>query len=196
MRKTPLAWGLAFVVLGSGIARAQSLGEVAKKEEERRKTVKAAGKVYTNDDLRRYPTALPTAPEGGATGVVDPAAPGAPADPVAAAKAAGIPAPEKVPEKAGEKRDEAWWKNRIMSAREQLRRNEGFAEAMQTRVNSLTNDFYARDDPAQRAQIWAQRTAALEEIDRLTREIADQKKAIADIQEEARREGVPPGWLR
>lgn len=194
MRKTPLAWGLAFVVLGSGIARAQSLGEVAKKEEERRKAVKASGKVYTNDDLRRYPSALPPAPvEGGATGAVDPAAP---ADPVAAAKAEGIPAPEKVPEKAGEKRDEAWWKNRIMSAREQLRRNEGFVEAMQTRVNSLTNDFYARDDPAQRAQIWSQRTAALEEIDRLTQEIAGQKKAIADIQEEARREGVPPGWLR
>lgn len=194
MRKTPLAWGLALVVLGSGIANAQSLGEVAKKEEERRKAVKSPGKVYTNDDLRRYPLGPPQPPGEGGAAASDPAAP---ADPVAAAKAQeGIPAPEKVPEKAGEKRDESYWKNRIVSAREQLRRSEAFVEAMQTRVNSLTNDFYSRDDPAQRAQLWSQRTAALDEIDRLTKEIAAQKKAIADIEEEARREGVPPGWLR
>ena len=189
MRKTPLACGLAAIVLCSGVAHAQSLGEVAKKEEERRKAIKSSGKVYTNDDLRRYPVGPPPQPpgEGGATDA------GAPADPVAAAKAKeGIPAPEKVEEK----RDETWWKQRIIAAREQLRRSEGFIEAMQTRVNSLTNDFYARDDPAQRAVVWSQRTVALEEIDRLTKEIAAQKKAIADIEEEARREGVPPGWLR
>ncbi len=190
MRKTPLAWGLAAVVLCSGIAHAQSLGEVAKKEEDRRKTIKSPGKVYTNDDLRRYPIGPPPQPPGEGAAAADPAAP---ADPVAAARAQeGIPAPEKVEEK----RDETYWKTRIMSAREQMRRSEAFVEAMQTRVNSLTNDFYARDDPAQRAQIWSQRTAALEEIDRLTKEIAALKKAIADIEEEARREGVPPGWLR
>ena len=33
----------------------QSLADVAKKEEERRKTVKAAGKVYTNKDLGALP---------------------------------------------------------------------------------------------------------------------------------------------
>jgi len=44
--------------------------------------------------------------------------------------------------------------------------------------------------------IWSQRTAALEEMERLTQEISDLKKSIADIEDEARREGVPPGWLR
>ncbi|MBP1634146.1 MAG: hypothetical protein H6Q10_720 [Acidobacteria bacterium] len=125
MRKTPLAWGLAVAVLVSGVARAQSLGEVAKKEEERRKTVKSSGKVYTNDDLRRYPVTPTPVPAGEAEGA---AAPGAP--------------------------------------------------------------------PAQRALVWSQRTAALEEMERLTQEIADQKKEIAAIEEEARQEGVPPGWLR
>ena len=191
MRKTPLAWGLAAVVLCSGMAHAQSLGDVAKKEEERRKAVKSSGKVYTNDDLRKYPVGpVPLPPgegESAATG------PGAPGDPVAAAKAqGGIPAPEKVEET----RDETYWKKRITDARERLRRSEAFLEAMQTRVNSLTSDFYARDDPAQRNVIWSQRTAALEEMERLTQEIADLKKSITDIEEEARREGVPPGWLR
>jgi hypothetical protein len=192
MRITPLAWGLAVVLLCSGAARAQSLGEVAKKEEERRKAVKSSGKVYTNDDLRGHAAAPAQAL---------PAQPGIPApegskppDAAAAAKPADASAaPEK---KAEEARDETFWKKRITDARERLRRSEAFLEAMQTRVNSLTNDFYARDDPAQREAIWSQRTGALQEMDRLTKEIADHKKAISDIQEEARREGVPPGWLR
>jgi hypothetical protein len=57
-------------------------------------------------------------------------------------------------------------------------------------------DFSARDDPAQRAQIGAARDKALAELDRLRIAIADGTKAIADLEEEARRANVPPGWLR
>ncbi|HSK10443.1 MAG TPA: hypothetical protein VK911_12765 [Vicinamibacterales bacterium] len=189
MRNAPFSFALAVVVLWSGAVQAQSLAEVAKKEEDRRKTVKGSGKVYTNDDLRRYPVTTPAV----LPGQTDEAAGQKPATAPGAGAEAGIPAPEKV---GDEKKDETYWKKRVTDAREQLRRSEGFLEAMQTRVNSLTNDFYARDDPAQRAVVWSQRTAALEEMDRLTKEIAGYKKAIASIEEEARREGVPPGWLR
>ena len=41
-----------------------------------------------------------------------------------------------------------------------------------------------------------ERQKAIADLNRLTKEIADGKKAIADFQEEARRAGVPPGWLR
>ena len=33
-------------------------------------------------------------------------------------------------------------------------------------------------------------------MDRVKVEIAEQKKKIEDIEEEARKAGVPPGWLR
>jgi len=36
----------------------------------------------------------------------------------------------------------------------------------------------------------------LTELDRLKKQIVDDQKAITDIEEEARRAGVPPGWLR
>jgi len=36
----------------------------------------------------------------------------------------------------------------------------------------------------------------VQELERLKKEIQQQTKAIADIEEEARRAGVPPGWLR
>jgi hypothetical protein len=71
-----------------------------------------------------------------------------------------------------------------------------FAEALQTRINSLSADFVNRDDPAQQAVIARDRQRSLGELDRLKKAIEDGRKAIAGLEEEARRAGVPPGWLR
>ena len=46
---------LLFVSMWATGAFAQSLGDVARREAERRKTVKAPGKVYTNDVLKTEP---------------------------------------------------------------------------------------------------------------------------------------------
>ena len=48
----------------------------------------------------------------------------------------------------------------------------------------------------QRAVIDRNRQRALGELDRLKKAIEGSKKAIADLEEEARRASVPPGWLR
>ena len=71
-----------------------------------------------------------------------------------------------------------------------------FADALQTRINSLTNDFASRDDPYQRAVIAEDRAKAVLELDRVKGEIEQARKKIADIEEEARKAGVAPGWLR
>ena len=77
-----------------------------------------------------------------------------------------------------------------------LRRNEVFAEALQSRINALTTDFAARDNPIERSQIADERQKALAELDRVKGDIEKSKKKIADIEEDARKAGVPPGWLR
>jgi hypothetical protein len=115
--------------------------------------------------------------------------------PATAAPGAQAPAQPEQPA-AGEKRDQAYWKQRIQQARDALQRAQIFAEALQSRINALTTDFTARDDPAQRDLIATDRQKALAELDRVKQEIADHNKAIGAIQDEARRAGVPPGWLR
>jgi len=69
-------------------------------------------------------------------------------------------------------------------------------EALQSRVNALSADFVNTSDPAQRALVEANRKTALGEMDRLTKDLEKQNKALADTQEEARKANVPPGWLR
>ncbi len=67
---------------------------------------------------------------------------------------------------------------------------------MQSRINALTADFAARDDPALRAQIERDRQRAVSELEGLQKSIKDDQKAIEDLEEEARKASVPPGWLR
>lgn len=173
-----LVLALVLLVAAPLAASAQPLAEVARLEAERRKAVAAHGKVYTNDDLR--PDTLTPAPPAVP---VDPAAP-------AAAEDAEAPAAQDPPQ------DQAYWSGRIAAARADLQRSQMFAQALQSRLNGLNADFVNRDDPIQRAQIADDRDKALAELDRVNTEIANQTRAIADIQDEARRAGVPPGWLR
>jgi hypothetical protein len=184
----------AAIIASVLLAGAQSLADVARREDARRKDVKAPVKGFTNDNLKVVP---PVAP---------PAAPGEPdAQPAAPAGAApGETAEEKAPEKPPETpaetpdptKDPEYWRKRITDARQARDRNAFLLEAVQSRINALTTDFYARDDPYQRDQIGLARQKTLAEFERMKTHQAELEKAIADIEEEARRANVPPGWLR
>jgi hypothetical protein len=164
----------------AGRAYGQTLADVAKKEEERRKKAPPPTKIYTNKDLSPTPTAAP-APPATAT--------------APAAKAADDKARKDTTEKEQPK-DQEYWSSHMKALQQQLDRDSTFADALQSKINALTTDFSARDDPAQRAVIERDRQKSIAEQNRLKKAIEDDKKAIADLQEEARRAGVPPGWLR
>ena len=185
-----VVFAIAVGLFGSPAASGQTLGEVAKKEAERRKAQPPSGKVYTNKDL-------PASAQKPATTATPAAETPAPTDPVAAAteqKAEDAKTPGDKPQ--GDQKDQAYWKTRMTTAREELRRSEMFAEALQTRVNTLNKDFNSRDNPAQRSAIGADRTEAVNELTRVKQDVERARKQIVDIEEEARKAGVPPGWVR
>jgi len=170
----------AAVVVGvvcTAVGASAQLGEVARKEAERRKTVRSSSKTYTNESLT-------SAPQPSSA-------------PVASTPASStLPPPSASGDSADRKKDEAQWRDRIRGEREALERAKTFAEALQSRINALRTDFVNRDDPAQRSVIAADRDKALAELERVKKETEQHTKAIATIQEEARRAGVPAGWVR
>jgi hypothetical protein len=196
-----------FTVLGlaAGLAAplsAQSLADVAKREAERRKVVKGEAKVYTNGDLPPAPSSQADPLQSAASDTT-----GAKKETDAKADAksdgkAGDKGGEKTPAKdasapaTADVKDQAYWSSRMRTLNDQLERDRLYAEALQTRINSLTADFSAHDDPAQRALIGTDRDKALSELERLRKQIQDDKDAIGDAEDEARHAGVPPGWLR
>jgi hypothetical protein len=182
------AWPLAIMLSLSTAATlgAQSLAEVARQEEARRKEIRKPAKVYTNKDLATVPP--PAAPAAAPTPSDKPAAP--PADATDGTK----PPPEAKGQ--GATRDQKYWSERMQDLLAQLDRDQIYTEALQSRINTLTLDLTARDDPGQRGAIARDRQKAIDELDRLKLAMQRTTTAIADLEEEARRASVPPGWLR
>ena len=84
----------------------------------------------------------------------------------------------------------------MAGARDALGRSHTFADALQSQINALYTEFVNMDDPLRRSVIEQKRLAAIAEQDRVKADIVKQTKAIADIEDEARRANVPAGWLR
>ena len=191
-REIRLIAGAALLcTLAASGAPAQSLVDIARQEQARRAAIapRDRSRVYTNDDLRD---------RGGLTIGVLPSAPVTEADAGTGRAARGIgtgqddgatPAADDIP---GE--DE--WRARMTAAQQARARAELTASALQNRADGLWAQFTAMDDPARRRVVERQRTEALAELDRTQAETERLQRQIRDIQEEARRAGVPPGWLR
>lgn len=162
----------------------QTLADLARAEEARRKNVPKATRVYTNTDLKPDTSVpRPTPPQV------------LPASPETTVPAVNLPGGTVSPEPPAA-RDEAFWRGRMSTAQAALERTRVLAAAMQSRINGLTTDFVNRDDPAQRAVIDSDRKTALAELDRLKAETGKLQAEIVAIEDEARRAGVPAGWLR
>jgi hypothetical protein len=180
MRLRPLFTVFVIAVLFPAPTLPQSLAEVARKEEARRKTLRGGGKVYTNDDL-------------GPVREVTPApAPGSPASAAATPPAA----PEAKPPASTDAKDEKYWKNRMTAAQQSLSRSKVMLGALEARVNALNTDFVNTDDPIQRNVIQENLNTAMAELERVKKDIATGTSAITALEEEARKANVPPGWLR
>ena len=174
-----------------------SLGQAAKQEALRRTMVaKAVVSISLYDwpptavggQSVAVPAEAPTTPPGAAATM-----PPVPSSGVGVTKPGAAPVPS-----AGDdpKRDEAWWRARMAAARAALARDQTLADAMQSHINALRTDVASRDDPAQQAALRQRLTAALAELERLTQQIAADRQAIAVVEDDARRLGVPAGWIR
>ena len=195
--RSVLALALAGIVIWPAGATAQtqtqtqpSLAELARKEAERRKTVKDSKTVITAKDLPESARKTATPPAATAHGAAAPAS-----ETGAAAPAGGDQKPAPAGHAAQD--DEAAWRGRITQARETLQRNEVFLQALQTRQNALYNDFRnGAGSYTQQAQVNEDRQKNQQELERVKADVENSRRLVANIEEEARKAGVPPGWLR
>lgn len=186
----------AVTAMLSAGASGQSLAEIARREQARRAAIpeERRSKVYTNDDLRN---------SGGLTiGATRRSVPPPPGAAPSAGETAtgsdtgGADGADGAGPKAGEVRDEAYWRTRMTTAQEARTRAALMASALQNRADGLWAQFTATDDPAQRRVVERQRNEALAELENTRLELEGLDREIAGIREEARRAGAPPGWLR
>jgi hypothetical protein len=171
-RRTRLVWALfvGVVSVTGPSGHAQSMGEAARQEKERRAKIAKPAKVYTDSDLP-------------GKGSPDKAAPPQAAAPPEKAKAGLAPSSEAVSaedEAAERKRLEAEWRIRFADARRKI------AEAELRCWHSVVRTVFVAGIPVQQ---WVKEFEESEEL-------RQAKNALVDLEEEFRRTGYPPGWTR
>ena len=165
------------LVVGVAASSAQSLADVARTEEVRRQKIAKPSKVYTDEDVQKYAPATPGA-QAAATTVTALDANGKPMGQQAAAE--GLPA------------DEAGWRARLQNARDGMDRNKLLLGALEQQGRSAARRAGTpegeepSDDGSTRAA----------EIKRLKAEMDAFRATLANADEDARKAGVPPGWVR
>lgn len=186
MKKLFFYFGLMviFFVSVSFAQQKVNLVELAKKEKERRAKTKTV-KVFTNQDIAEFKAKNPQ-PEGEA-------------QPTQTAETTSQPEATQTPETAQPDRatDEQYWRNRYKEAVERVEQAEKKLNDLQSDVNALTRAFYAEGDGvAQRGVIERERNQRLADIEKGKQELAEAKQALTDLEDEARRAGAMPGWVR
>jgi hypothetical protein len=168
------------LVVGVVSSSAQSLADVARNEEARRKTIKAPSKVYTDADVEKFAPVTASAQQA-ATTVTALDANGAPI--TGNATADGLPV------------DEAGWRARMQNARDGLDRDKLLLSALEQQAMraALRKTSGGGGEAAEEGGDVAARAA---EIKRLKAQMDANSAVLANAEEDARRAGVPPGWVR
>jgi hypothetical protein len=112
-------------------------------------------------------------------------------------KEAVLPTPEKTPEPPYET-TQRYWEQRASGIRAAMAAAEARISDLQQKIDAERNDRGATNamDP-NREQNRQARIADLQaELERARAEVDRQRQAMSDLEEEARRKSVPPGWLR
>ena len=203
MKQEKQRFGMFFMV-GIGILCAtavygQSVADLARQNRARKPP--QSGRVYTNDDVRTLPSSTPIAsapaapsgpeakkPEGQGQGAATPAAQGQ--QPGQAAAASQPPAKT-------EAELEKEYREKFAKLREAQALEEKKLDIMQRELNLMQNQFYTNPQDTMTQELTRgninQRMKDLE-----TQKAAAEKakQAVADLEEELRKKGLPAGWAR
>ena len=168
-------------------ASQDSLAEAARKAREQKKEAPKAAKVFTNENI-------PT--EGGISSVGTQAATvPAPTEAGATPSAQTAPSGEKPSAATAPSNDEKSWRDRFAKLRHKLEQDQDELAIMQRELGVLDTQYYS--DPMKAMQQGMNRddinkkTAAIEAKKKL---VEDDKRAIADAEDELRKSGGDPGW--
>lgn len=175
MRHT-LGFAVAVLIALPHFSDAQSIGELAAREREKKKGQKA-GKVITEDDLRR-------AGQGGRGNVSadTPASAASPAPGASAAPAAGAAdaAKPKTDDELRAEQEQAW-RLKLKKAQEDVQKLTQVVEALQQSLNDLSGNVYG-----------SQRTNLLNQSEKASAELKAAQQQVAGLEEEGRRSRFRP----
>jgi hypothetical protein len=186
-----VAWGVG-VVLAQDSPSSESLADLARQAKAQRAKSREKTKVYTNEDIE----ALPPLPMS-----ITDVPPGEPTAQATTGNNAGNDARKARPAEAGsEKHGEEYFRARMGKLEERLELDQREVMILQQTLGQSQMNYYS--DPVQ-GLLQSSGPTAMSDVhsrqDQLAKKQADvavDQAAIDNLQDELRREGGDPGWLR
>ena len=188
-RKSMLLLTIVLVAGLMPVAYPQSLADLAKKEQERRRAITNV-RVITVEEAERF--------------ITEPAVT-APADDRPGSREYSEETANEVEtrdqkEKAKEPMDfwgrpESYWRKTMSGARQRVKDLENKRNVLILKQNRLQNDFYREDDGFKREKIQREIQKMLYEQDLNTENLKKAEDALDDLKKEGRKSGALPGWL-
>jgi len=172
---------IAMLVSGGALVQGQSLGEAAAKEKERRAKIHGSGQSFTDSDLQQAGAKRERAESGAASPKPPPAKDGG----HARVAAASDDASDSVAVESAKKARGLDLKTRLAAVNLDLTAAEARLKEAQRQWDAV----YMRSVGYPLEQAAAHLEKARNDVGRLTRE-------RDDIEDTARREGIPPGYMR
>jgi hypothetical protein len=176
---------------GAPAAKGKRSGSPASKATSPSPSPTAPGHVFTNEDLPAQPSPAVIAspgPAGTGRGTV-----------TTLPKSSDIPIPrgatESGPSDAAQQ--EAGWRGRATALRDAIIGAEKSIPEIEDRIAGLRNDRNPTNlmDPNREQNRQAAITKAQAELESAKAALEASRQALANLEEEARRKGIPPGWL-
>jgi hypothetical protein len=181
--------------------RAKSLAEVAREKRAASPAAKTAspspepspGHVFTNEDLPAQPSppAIPSPGTGRGTVTKLPPTAAVPATPPPASNSSDLAASRSAAE------EESGWRGRAKGLRDAVSSGEKTVMDLEGRIAELRNDRSPTNlmDPNREQTRQAEITKAQAALESAKAALEISRQGLADLEEEARRKGIPPGWL-
>ena len=177
----------AVLFLLASNSSAQSLGELAKKERERRQQVQSEVRVITNKEAAKFnsgPVTTLSLPSSQAPGKEAPDKTG---------NATVKPISDEPVDFQG--RPESWWRQTMADARKNLKDLGNEGNVLTLKLADLQNQFYREASGFRQQEIQREIQKSLYEQDRNKENFEKAKKELEDLEKDARRSGALPGWL-
>jgi hypothetical protein len=181
MKKLFLFLGFLFVfTVTSSFGEDSDLVKLAKKEKERRAKT-TAKKTLTNQDIEEIRKKQPITGIESAEGEAAPSA-----------ETTTQAGPKEKPENT-----EEYWHQRKQETDQQLKDAQSRVDQIQSEINQLRTAFYAEaDGVGQRPVIQQEWDERLKSLEQARQELQDAQAQSSGLEDEARKAGALPGWIR
>lgn len=185
------------LIAGPTSAQEVDLVDLKKKEEKRKKESQKSKYVVTNENIDKIKVPkksygfIKVETKDGKGKSLNDQLPSGEAGPPQKAQAEGETAPP-----AGKKDERAYWQDRMRHLMIAIKDLENSINQNQAELNRWELNWSAIDDPIKQKEKREELKLLREQIPQLQKELAERRKEKEDLEARARKEGIPPGWLR